>query len=132
MAAFKFGTAINCIDGRTQQRVIDYMVQKHGVDGVDMVTFPGADGMFSSPERALEVEFGRRAVSISVERHSSKVIAVVGHHDCAGNPVDKERHYMHIRSAIEKVQSWGFAARIIGLYVNDKWQIEEVSQILLT
>jgi len=132
VSAFKFGTAINCIDGRTQQRVIDYMAQKHGVDGVDMVTFPGADGIFSSEGRAAEVELARRAVSISVERHGSKVIAVVGHHDCAGNPVDKEQHYMHIRRAVEKMQSWGFAARIIGLYVNDNWQIEEVSQILLT
>ncbi|AFU59927.1 hypothetical protein Ngar_c30090 [Candidatus Nitrososphaera gargensis Ga9.2] len=130
--SFKFGTAINCIDGRTQQRVIDYMVQNHDVDGVDMITFPGADGMFSSQERAVEVELARRAVSISVERHNSKVIAVVGHHDCAGNPVDKERHYMHIRRAVEKVQSWGLPTRIIGLYVNDEWQIEQVSQILLT
>lgn len=130
--SFKFGTAINCIDGRTQQRVIDYMVQNHDVDGVDMITFPGADGMFSSQERAVEVELARRAVSISVERHSSKVIAVVGHHDCAGNLVDKERHYMHIHRAVEKVQSWGLPTRIIGLYVNDEWQIEQVSQILLT
>ncbi len=88
--------------------------------------------MFSSQERAVEVELARRAVSISVERHNSKVIAVVGHHDCAGNPVDKERHYMHIRRAVEKVQSWGLPTRIIGLYVNDEWQIEQVSQILLT
>lgn len=29
---FKFGTAINCIDGRTQQAVIDYMKQNYGVD----------------------------------------------------------------------------------------------------
>ena len=46
MMHFKFGTAINCIDGRTQEPVIDFMKQKYNIDGVDMVTFPGVDGLF--------------------------------------------------------------------------------------
>lgn len=33
MMNFKFGTAINCIDGRTQEVVIDNMKQNYGVDG---------------------------------------------------------------------------------------------------
>ena len=37
---YKFGTAINCIDGRTQQPVIDYIKQNYAVDIVDMITFP--------------------------------------------------------------------------------------------
>ncbi len=46
MMGFRFGTATNCIDGRTQQVVIDHMKQNYNIDGVDMVTFPGADGLF--------------------------------------------------------------------------------------
>ena len=37
---YKFGTAINGIDGRTQQPVIDYIKQNYAVDIVDMITFP--------------------------------------------------------------------------------------------
>jgi hypothetical protein len=44
MMDFRFGTAINCIDGRTQEPVIDFMKQKYNIDGVDMLTFPGVDG----------------------------------------------------------------------------------------
>jgi hypothetical protein len=40
MMGFRFGTVINCIDGRTPEVVIDYMMQKYNIDGVDMVTFP--------------------------------------------------------------------------------------------
>lgn len=126
MTGFRFGTAINCIDGRTQQVVIDYMKQSFGVDGVDMVTFPGADGMLSNRERPEDLTLIKRATSISVERHSSKVIAVVGHHDCAGNPGNKEHHYAHIRRALQEVHSWKFPVQIIGLYVNDGWKTEEV------
>ena len=127
MMNFRFGTAINCIDGRTQQVVIDYMKQKYNIDGVDMVTFPGADGIFSSGQHSDEISLIRTAVSISTERHGSSIIAVVGHYDCAGNPGDSEHHYMHIRRAMREVSSWNFQAQVIGLYVNDKREIEEVA-----
>ncbi len=128
MMNFRFGTAINCIDGRTQQVVIDYMKQKYNIDGVDMVTFPGADGIFSSAEQhSGEISLIQRAVSISIERHGSHTIAVVGHYDCAGNPGDSEHHYMHIRRAVSEVSSWNLQAQVIGLYVNDKREIEEVT-----
>ena len=85
MNSFRFGTAINCIDGRTQQVVIDHMKQNYNIDGVDMVTFPGADGLFSNGDHSEEIALIRRAVSISIEKHGSRIIAVVGHYDCAGN-----------------------------------------------
>ena len=124
---FKFGTAINCIDGRTQEPVIDFMKQEYGIDGVDMITFPGVDGVISSLGNFNTIALIRNAVSISVERHGSRIIAVVGHFDCAGNPGNREHHYAHIRKAVQQVSSWKFDAEIVGLYVNDKWQIEEVN-----
>ena len=48
MMDFRFGTAINCIDGRTQEPVLDFMKQMYNIDGVDMVTFPGVDGVISN------------------------------------------------------------------------------------
>jgi hypothetical protein len=123
---FKFGTAINCIDGRTQEPVIDFMKQKYGIDGVDMVTFPGVDGVISSLGNFNTIALIRNAVSISIEKHGSRIIAVVGHFDCAGNPGNREHHYAHIRKAVQQVSSWNFDAEIVGFYVNDKWQIEEV------
>ena len=65
MMSFRFGTEINCIDGRTQQVVIDHMKKNYNIDGVDMVTFPGADGLFSNGDNSEEIALIRRAVSIS-------------------------------------------------------------------
>jgi hypothetical protein len=127
MMGFRFGTAINCIDGRTQEVVIDYMKQKYNIDGVDMVTFPGADGLFSNEQNLPEiVALIRRAVSISIERHGSQIIALVGHYDCAGNPGDREHHNKHIRRAMQEVSSWNLNTQVIGLYVNEKREIEVV------
>ena len=66
MMNFKFGTAINCIDGRIQEPVIDFMKEKYHIDGVDMVTFPGVDGIFSNRENRGNIERIRKAVSISI------------------------------------------------------------------
>jgi hypothetical protein len=126
MNSFRFGTAINCIDGRTQQVVIDHMKQNYNIDGVDMVTFPGVDGIFSNEDHSEEIALIRRAVSISIQKHGSKIIAIVGHYDCAGNPGDREYHYMHIRKAMHEVSSWDLHAEVVGMYVNNKREIEEV------
>jgi hypothetical protein len=50
----KFGTAISCIDGKPYEVVINHK-KKYGID---MVTFPGADGIFSGEhleETALSI-----------------------------------------------------------------------------
>jgi hypothetical protein len=51
MMHFRFGTAINCIDGRTQEPVLEFMKQKYNIDGVDMVTFPGVDAVICNREK---------------------------------------------------------------------------------
>jgi len=124
---YKFGTAINCIDGRTQQPIIDYIKKNYAVDVVDMITFPGADGIFSNELRNMELSLAKQSASISVEKHKSQIIAIVGHYDCAGNPGDKNSHSVQIRKAVEEISLWKLAAKVIGLYVNEKWQLEEIT-----
>ena len=125
MMGFRFGTVINCIDGSTQGVVIDYMKQKYNIEGVDMQRFR-VDGLFSNEQNSTEIALIRRAVSISIERHGSQIIALVGHYDCAGNPGDREHHNKHIQRAMQEVSSWNFNEEVIVLYVNEKREIEVV------
>lgn len=126
MRQWRFATAINCMDGRVQLPVIGYIKKKYGVDYVDMITEPGPNGVLASNKDHVTVESIKRRVGISTGRHGSKYIAVAGHHDCAGNPVDKDTHLTHVRNAIKTVKSWGFNAEIIGLWVDENWQVNEV------
>jgi hypothetical protein len=87
-----FATAINCMDGRTQVPVIEWMKKRYGVDYVDMITEPGVDAILSENKDMQTIERIKKRLSISIEKHHSKFIAVVGHHDCAGNPVDMQTH----------------------------------------
>jgi carbonic anhydrase len=121
-----FATAINCMDGRVQHPVAEFLKKKYGVDYADMITEPGPDGILAANKDKAAIESIQRRVAISTGKHGSKHIAIVGHHDCAGNPVDKETHLAHIRSAIKTVKSWGVKAEVIGLWVDDKWKVSEV------
>jgi hypothetical protein len=122
MFKYTFATAINCMDGRVQQPVIDWIRESYGVDYVDMITEPGPDGALAQG-LAQTTESIRSRVRISVEVHGSNLVALVGHHDCAGNPVSKEQHLSQIQSGIEIIRSWGFAVAVLGLWIGDDWQV---------
>jgi Putative carbonic anhydrase len=77
-----FGTAINCIDGRTQLPLITWMRDAQSVQYVDLVTEPGADALLArDPAAALQLI--RPRVLLSVEAHGSSVVAIAGHFQCA-------------------------------------------------
>lgn len=126
MADGKFATAINCIDGRAQRPVSEWMRVNFAVDFVDTITQPGPEAALTSGPAPV-IEQMRQNVGVSVTAHQSQVIAIAGHHGCAGNPVADDIHKEQIRAACGVVTQWGFPARIIGLWVNEWWQIEVVS-----
>jgi len=105
-----FATAINCMDGRTQNPVIEWMRKHYSVSYVDMITEPGVDAILAENRDTRTIESIKRKAGISIEKHGSKFIAVVGHYDCAGNPADMNTHLAQIRSAIETVASWRCSA----------------------
>ncbi|HEY5561552.1 MAG TPA: carbonic anhydrase [Clostridiaceae bacterium] len=112
-----FGTALNCIDGRTQIPVIKWMKENFAVDYVDLVTEPGMDKVLSQGDW-IRIESFREKVIISIEAHDSTVVAVVGHYDCAANPVSDYRHFRDIVASTCIVKSWGLPVRVIGLWVD--------------
>lgn len=122
----KFATAINCMDGRVQIPVIDYLKKNYNVDYVDMITLPGADKMLIQSEDKIK-EHIKKSIRISIEKHHSQLIAIVGHHDCAGNPVEKEIHIQHILAGIETIKSWGNNVPVIGLWVDENWEVTKVA-----
>jgi hypothetical protein len=120
----RFAAAINCIDGRVQEPVSRWLRGWFNVDYVDTITEPGADkALLESAER---VESIRRRVMVSVTVHNSCGITIVGHHECAGNPVSKEEHLEAIKRCVEVIASWELPVPTVGLWVNEQWAVEVV------
>ena len=121
-----FACAINCMDGRVQDAVKNYMQKNYGVDYVDMITEPGPNKILASPELAEGlVKNIKKRVDISVHHHGSKVVAIVGHFGCAGNPTEKEEQIEHLKKSEQIVKSFGFGIEVVLLWVNDDWQTVE-------
>src|SRR5690242_11949416 len=103
MAGTRFGTAVSCIDGRVHVPVINWMRDVLALDFVDLVTYPGADGFVArEAERAASVL--RPSIEISIGRHGSPVLALVGHHECAANPGTADEHREQLLQGLRVLQ----------------------------
>ncbi|MGB9690387.1 carbonic anhydrase [Thermogutta sp.] len=122
-----FCTVINCMDGRVQLPVITYLKARFGVDHVDNITEPGPDGILAKGDDHVLIASILRRVQISLEKHQSQGLAVVGHADCAGNPVSHQAHLQDIRSACKWLKARFPNVAVIGLWVNEQWEVEEVT-----
>ena len=124
----EFATAINCIDGRVQKPVAEYIQKNFSVDYIDMITEPGPNKILSEGKDVDIIEFLKKKVKVSVEKHNSKIIAVVAHHDCAGNPENEDAQKEHLRKAVNVIISWQFPVKkIIALWLDENFKPSIIS-----
>ncbi len=118
--------AINCIDGRVQIPVIEWMKENYLVDYVDLITEPGPNYILYENEPVELVRSMRKRVALSTEKHNSKILAVSGHADCASNKSSNETQLIQIEVAKGVIKAWEFDLKIIGLWVDDSFKVTEV------
>ena len=123
----KFATVINCIDGRTQEPVIHYMKNNFNINYVDMITEPGPNRILAENTSLNTIESLKNKVKISIEKHSSELIAIVGHYDCATNVVDDNIQKDQLKKAKNIVSSWGFSVDIIALWLDENFKPNPVN-----
>lgn len=133
----KFATQVGCMDGRSIKAVQEFLIDQYHVNFVDATTEPGMDGFC---EKAQAVEWERlrqKVVDISVLHHGSRVVAVVGHAECAGHPVSMKEHISCIQKGLKRVSDWDFKVSdpimLIGIWVSKidgVWTVEVVDEIV--
>lgn len=122
----RFCTAINCIDGRVQDPVSAFMRSYFGAEFVDTVTEAGPCRILSERNNAQRLDGILDRVLVSCEAHQSNGIAVVAHHDCAGNPVSPAVQSTQLRSAVSFLDEAIPGLPIIALWVDANWQVAVV------
>lgn len=121
-----FCTAINCMDGRTQLSVINYLQKRLEAIHVDMITEPGPNKILAEGIDAVAVGAIQRRIDISLEKHGSKNIAIVGHEDCGGNPSEKLVQFEQLRAARRFLKETYPNIQAIALWVDLKGNVEEL------
>jgi len=119
-------TVINCMDGRVQRPALDYLTDGFGTDYIDSITEPGVNGVLARRDDPGLVDSILRKVTLSIEKHQTIGIAVAGHHDCAGNPGDKNHQNRDTAEAVRFLREQFPATSIIGLWIDEHWTCHEI------
>ena len=122
-------TVINCMDGRVQLPAAAFLKERFNADHVYVITEAGPNRILAEQSNTalLESVFGR--LSISVEKHHSLGIAVVGHHDCAGNPSGQEDQAADTVAAVRYIREHVSQYKdidVIGLWIDENWTVSEI------
>ena len=128
-----FCTVINCMDGRTQLPVNEYLRRQLKVNYVDTITQAGPVRILAEQQESYAAQSILQNVDISVNKHGSKSIAIVAHHDCAGNPLKPDEQLRQLKTAVKWLAGKYPAIQVLGLWVNpadslpDKaWSVTEI------
>lgn len=111
-----FATALSCIDGRIQRPVNDFLIAEFGVSHLDTVTRAGIikylTASYDPATTAIVVD-----LDASIRAHSSKHLALVAHHDCAGNPVDDDIQLHQLEDGVAHFRRRYPELEVVGVWV---------------
>jgi len=115
------------MDGRTQLPVISYMQKRFDAINVDMITEPGPNKILAEGSATAAVRSIKRRIAISIKLHCTVGMAIVGHDNCGGNPVDKTQQLKQLRAARKFLRNTYPDIESIALWVDLKGNVEELA-----
>ena len=114
------------MDGRIQEPLMNFLKEHYDVEYVDVITEAGPCKILADNDNAILVNSIVERIEISIRKHKSKLIAISGHHDCAGNPCNKDTQQNQIRLSVQFCRNIYSDVEIIGLWVDDEWKVNNV------
>ena len=120
-----FYTAINCMDGRIQETVANYIRKKYNVLFVDMITDAGPVKILSN-KKTDNLKSIISCIDISLKKHKSKGIAIVAHYDCSGNPISDEEQKKLLQKAVIFLENKYINVSVCGLWVDKNRKVEKI------
>jgi len=93
---------------------------------VDSITEAGPVRSLSEPVDEMVSQSILRRVAVS-RTHGSKVVAVVAHDDCAGNPEDETTQRRQLEEAVGFVAGHFPEGLVLGLWLSRDWSVFEVA-----
>lgn len=124
----KYAIAINCIDGRIQEPVINYIKKDCGADYVDLITNDGIVNIVAGPVYGPQFRKMVQLIQSSRKNKKSNTIYITAHHDCSGNPVsdDKQKEQLQLSKTALKLHLT-IDISIKALWVDENFEVFEIS-----
>jgi len=119
----EFVTCLNCIDGRVQLPVINWVMKNYEVKYIDTITAPGMDGILVDNNDIVDI---LEKINLSRSFHFTDHIFIVGHHNCLANPVEDEIHKKQILKAVKRIKKFNSSCYVIGLWVDNNFNVQQI------
>ena len=97
-------TCLNCMDGRVQLPVLQWIKECHRVDFVDVITEAGMDAVLANQDDIHEI---LRSIDISINMNGSTRLFVVGHLTAGGTLLIKKRIMLKLLLRSNELRSAG-------------------------
>lgn len=111
------------MDGRIQEPIRKYLKENYKVKYVDTITEPGPCKILAeNKERAL-IDSILQRIKISINNHKSHLIAISGHHDCAGNPCPDAEQKEQVKRSVEYLKGLYPEVEVIGFWIDSNWEV---------
>jgi len=121
-----FSTAINCMDGRVQITVNNYIRENFSVDFIDTITLAGPCKIIAEQNHKNIIENIKFRMDISISNHLSNTVFIVGHTDCAAVEETDESQKQLILQAVAVIKSWDLDVKVYGLWVDESWTVQQI------
>lgn len=121
-------TVICCIDGRIQEPIHKYFKDNFSSNYVNIITEPGVNKILAQEESSVSEKVYQKIIN-SIDFHHSKLIAIVGHCDCAANPSSEAVHIMQIKKSLITLHEWDLPGNpnLMGLWINENLEFEIIN-----
>lgn len=118
-----FCTVINCMDGRVQLPVIDYLKNHFRASYVDSITEAGPVKIIADNNDPVLLKSIKNRLKISIEKHNSTGIAIAAHADCNGNSNSPEHQQKQLSLARLWLQKEYPGLPILALWIDNQGMI---------
>jgi len=112
------------MDGRPLRKVADYLATSFGARNLDTITTAGMVRHLATDTEQTTAILANLALSI--RKHGSRHVAVVAHHDCAGNPVPDKTQKQQVSTAVAFIKTERPEIEVLGLWADEHWIISRV------
>ncbi len=119
------GAVINCIDGRVQEVVTDYLCKRWHVEYVDVITEAAPARVLAERTDGQVVSHLRSSVLGSLRQQASPRLALAAHSDCESDPVPEAVQREHLNAAVAWLTAEFRQAEVIGLWVDQAGHVCE-------
>lgn len=123
----RFCTLVNCMDGRVQLPVITYLQKRFAAEYVDNVTEAGPNRILAEGRPASALQRILHRIRISLHKHGSTCIAIIGHWDCGANPQGKRGQVQQLRKAAALLHRTFPQTAVLPLWVDNEWRVTELA-----